>query len=416
VTYTILTLGCKLNQADSAVVAGRLGGHARAVALEDADLVVLNTCTVTHKAEREARRLLRTIRRSNPRALVAVMGCAAKRDAELFRAMPEVDEVLASGQSLDSFLHTHGAEPASRDHGCVPYFGDRTRAFLKIQEGCDFPCTYCIVPSVRGASRSVPPGQVIEDLQHLIEMGHREVVLTGINTGEYGRDLGFRGGLPALLEQLLVVPGAFRIRLNSVEPRAVTPALRTLMRSEARLCPHLQIPLQSGSDAVLADMKRNYRAGFYADLLKAVAEEIPGVALGADVLAGFPTETAAHFEVTLALVEALPLAFVHAFSYSPRPGTAAAQLSPLSAREVARRTAELRALGARKSRAFAASFAGAAREALTLMPEPSAGRALTDNYLDVAMEERLPANRLVHLELSMGEDGALRGRVASPEA
>ena len=195
----------------------------------------------------------------------------------------------------------------------------------------------------------------------------------------------------------------------------MTPALRTLMRSESRLCPHLQIPLQSGSDAVLAAMRRNYRAGFYADLLHAVAEEIPGVALGADVLAGFPAETPADFEATLALVEDLPLAFVHVFSYSPRPGTAAAALPPLSAREVAGRTAELRALGARKTRAFAASFAGTAREALTLLPEASGGRALTDNYLDVATEERLPANRLVRLALSMVGDGALRGRVESPE-
>jgi threonylcarbamoyladenosine tRNA methylthiotransferase MtaB len=415
VTYAILTLGCKLNQADSASVAGRLGGPAGVAAPEEADLVLLNTCTVTHKADREARRLLRTIRRSNPRALVAVMGCGAKRDAEAFRAMPEVDEVLASGQSVETFLEAHGADPSSRDHGCVPYFGDRTRAFLKVQEGCDFPCTYCIVPSVRGASRSVPPEEVVEDLKHLLERGYREVVLTGINTGEYGRDLGLRGGLPALVEQLLALPGTFRIRLNSVEPRAVTPALRSLMRREARLCPHLQVPLQSGSDDVLAAMRRNYRAGFYADLVRGLVEEIPGVALGADVLAGFPTETPADFEATLALVEDLPLAFVHAFSYSPRPGTAAAQLPPLGATEVAGRTAELRALGARKPRAFAASFAGTVREALTLLPEASGGRALTDNYLDVATEERLPANRLVRLELSMGGDGALRGRVASPE-
>jgi threonylcarbamoyladenosine tRNA methylthiotransferase MtaB len=415
-TYAILTLGCKLNQADSAVVAGRLGGSARAVAPEEADLVVLNTCTVTHKADREARRLLRTIRRRNPHALVAVMGCAARRDAEAFRAMPEVDQVLESGQSLESFLEAHGPEPASRDHACIPYFGDRTRAFLKVQEGCDFPCTYCIVPAVRGASRSVPPAEVVEDLKVLLGTGYREVVLTGINTGEYGRDLGFHGGLPALVEQLLALPGTFRIRLNSVEPRAVTPALRTLMRQEARLCPHLQIPLQSGSDAVLASMRRNYRAGYYADLLHALAEEVPGVALGADVLAGFPTETPADFDATLALVEHLPLAFVHAFSYSPRPGTAAAELPLLSARDVAGRTAELRALGATKTRAFAASFAGTAREALTLMPEPSAGRALTDNYLDVATEGRLPANRLVRLELSMDGDGTLRGRVASPGA
>jgi threonylcarbamoyladenosine tRNA methylthiotransferase MtaB len=411
VTYAILTLGCKLNQADSAAVAGRLGGPAKAAPLEEADLVVLNTCTVTHRADREARRLLRTIRRSNPRALVAVMGCATRRDAEAFRAMPEVDEVIESGQSLATFLAAHSSGSASGGHACVPYFGDRTRAFLKVQEGCDFPCTYCIVPAVRGASRSVPPDQVTEDLTRLLDGGYREVVLTGINTGEYGKDIGFRGGLPALVERLLARPGAFRIRLNSVEPRAVTPAMTTLMKREPRLCPHLQIPLQSGSDAVLAAMKRNYRSGFYADLLRAVAGEVPGVALGADVLAGFPTETPKDFEATLALVEELPLAFVHAFSYSPRPGTAAAALPPLGAKEVAGRTALLREAGERKAKHFAASFAGTVREALTLLPEGEAGRALTDNYLHVNLDERLPANRFVRLELSTGEDGVLRGLV-----
>lgn len=411
-TYAILTLGCKLNQADSAVVAGHLGGPARAVAPEEADLVVLNTCTVTHKADREAHRLLRAIRRRNPRALVAVMGCAAKLDAEAFRAMPEVDAVLESGSSLESFLEAHAPDPASRQHACVPYFGDRTRAFLKVQEGCNFPCTYCIIPTVRGLSCSVPPEQIVEDMRHLLDAGYREVVLTGINTGEYGRDLGLAGGLPALVERLLRISGEFRIRLNSVEPRAVTPALRALMRGEPRLCPHLQIPLQSGSDAVLAAMKRNYRAGFYSDLLRAVAEEIPGVALGADVLVGFPTETAQDFEATLALVEGLPLAFVHAFSYSPRPGTPAAALRPLCPAEIASRTARLRALGSTKTRSFAASFAGMTRKALSLMPEASSGRALTDNYLDVAVEERLPANRFVDLQLSVGGDGELRGTPA----
>ncbi len=412
-TYAILTLGCKLNQADSAVVAGRLGGPAHATAPEEADLVVLNTCTVTHKADREAHRLLRAIRRRNPRALVAVMGCAAKLDAESFRAMPEVDAVLESGQSLESFLEAHAPDPASRQHACVPYFGDRTRAFLKVQEGCNFPCTYCIIPTVRGPSCSVPPDRIAEDMRHLLAAGYREVVLTGINTGEYGKDLGLAGGLPALVESLLGIPGEFRIRLNSVEPRAVTPALRALMRRESRLCPHLQIPLQSGSDAVLAAMKRNYRAGFYADLLRAVAEEVPGVALGADVLVGFPAETGRDFEATLALVEDLPLAFVHAFSYSPRPGTPAAALPPLAPVEVASRTARLRALGVAKTRSFSVSFAGTTRRALTLMPEPSSGRALTDNYLDVAVEERLPANRFVDLHLSMGECGELMGRPAA---
>ena len=413
-TYAILTLGCKLNQADSATVAGRLGGSSGAAPVRDADLVVLNTCTVTHKADREARRLLRCIRRENPRALVAVMGCAAKRDAAAFRTMPEVDAVLDSGQSLEDFLASHGPQPSARDHGCVPCFGDRTRAFLKIQEGCDFPCTYCIIPSVRGPSRSVVPEAVAEDLALLLGAGYREVVLTGINTGEYGKDIGFAGGLAALVERLLEVPGTFRLRLNSVEPRAVTGHLRALIRMEDRLCPHLQIPLQSGSDEVLAAMRRNYRAGYYAEVVSSLAEAVPGVALGADVLVGFPTETPADFDATLALVEKLPLAFVHAFSYSARPGTRASGLPALPGKEVAARTARIRELGEAKRSAFAASFAGSEREALTLAPEGASGRALTDNYLDVELEETLPANRFVRVALHLEGRGRLRGRVPTP--
>ena len=412
-TYAILTLGCKLNQADSASVAGRLGGASLAVPMADADIVILNTCTVTHRADREARRLIRAVRGANAGALLAVMGCASRRDAEAFRAMPEVDAVLDSAEVLERFLESHAPSKEAGGLGRVPCFGDRTRALLKVQEGCDFPCAYCIVPSVRGPSRSVAPEQVIRDFSALLDAGYKEVVLTGINTGEYGKDLGRGGGLPALLELLFRMPGRYRIRLNSVEPRAVTPALTSLMQGEPRLCRHLQIPLQSGSDQVLAHMRRNYCAGFYRDLVQRLATEVPGIGLGADVLVGFPTETPEDFEATLALLDGSPLAFVHAFSYSSRPGTTAGRLPTLSPKIVSERARRVRALGQEKKEAFIRSLMGAEMEALTLVSEGSRGRALTGNFLDVTTDEVLPPNRFIRLMISESSGGKAAGSVVT---
>lgn len=412
-TYAILTLGCKLNQADSAAMAGRLGGASLAVPMVDADIVILNTCTVTHRADREARRLVRSVRRANPGAFLAVMGCASRRDAEAFRAMSEVDAVLDSAEALERFLESHAPQVEPGSLGRASCFGDRTRALLKVQEGCDFPCAYCIVPSVRGPSRSVAPERVVEDFAALLEAGYNEVVLTGINTGEYGKDLGRGGGLPSLLDLLFRVPGRYRIRLNSVEPRAVTPALIGLLKGEPRLCRHLQIPLQSGSDRVLADMRRNYRAGFYRDLVFNLAKEVPGIGLGADVLVGFPTETPEDFEATLALLDGSPLAFVHAFSYSSRPGTPAGILPTLPPGIVSERARRVRTLGQEKKEAFLRSSIGAEMEALTLVSKGGRGRALTGNFLDVTIDEALPPNHFIRLMLSDLSGGKVRGAVVT---
>lgn len=413
-TYAVLTLGCKLNQADSAAVAGRLGGASRAAAVRDADLVILNTCTVTHKADRDARHLIRTVRRQNPKALVAVMGCAVKRDADAFRSMPEVDVVLEGLDALENFLASRGEQIGIVECSAHPCFGDRTRALLKVQEGCDFPCAYCIVPSVRGPSRSVAPDRVMGGFSELLEAGYREVVLTGVNTGEYGKDLGFEGGLPALLERMFRVQGAYRVRLNSIEPRAVTPALITLLKEEPRLCRHLQIPLQSGSDRVLGHMRRNYRAGFYRDLVEGVAEAVPGIGLGADVLVGYPTESPEDFEATFALLADSPLAFVHVFSYSSRPGTEAGRLPMLSPKIVAGRAARIRTLGQSKKEGFVRSIGGMELEGLTLMAEEGNGRALTDNFLDVSLPEPLPPNRFVSVRVSVGAGGRAAGSMVQP--
>ncbi len=415
--YFIHTMGCKLNQFDSAEASGRLRAHhAQAEGIEDADLLILNTCTVTHKADREARRLIRSMRRGNPHALVAVMGCSARLHAGAFAAMPEVDAVLTDGRALKDFIAKLNGGSEAQDHACIPYFGDRTRAFLKIQEGCNFPCTYCIIPTVRGRSRSIPMGQVKQDFSGLVDEGYKEIVLTGINTGEYGKDLGLARGLERLLEGLLEIPGRFRIRLNSVEPRAVTPGLMALLRSEPAIAKHLQVPLQSGSDGVLKAMRRNYSAGFYEDLVLRLAETVPGIGIGADVLVGFPTETGEDFDRTYALIERTPVSFVHAFTYSPRPGTPAADMPPVPSREAASRTRALRRLGDRKKTAFASRFLGRPLPALTLAPETASGRALTENFLDVALPTLEPANRLITVTIESASASTVTASLVSPPA
>lgn len=406
-TWRIVTLGCKLNQSDSAALAGRLGGaETRAAEGEAADLVLLNSCTVTHRADREARRLVRTLRRDNPRATLAVTGCAARRDARMFSAMPEVDVVLGPAAQVETFLSAW-VEPALEACAAPPWFAGRTRAFLKVQEGCDLRCAYCIVPSVRGASVSVPAAQAREALGGLLERGYREVVLTGINTGDWGRDLPGRKRLPNLLGELLEAPGDYRLRLNSVEPRRVTPALVDLMAGEPRLCRHLQVPLQSGSDAVLRAMKRNYRAAFYRKVLEEAAERVPGIGLGADVLVGFPGETGQDFGATMRLVEESPLAFVHPFSYSPRPGTPAALLAELPAAEVKARSHALTELGHEKARRFAEGMRGQRLRALALRD----GEVLTDNFLTARLEGA-PAeqNTFLDVAVAVNPDGSLTAR------
>lgn len=409
-TWRIVTLGCKLNQFDSAAAAGGLGGATtQAAEGEPADLVILNSCTVTHRADREARRLVRKLKRENPRATVAVMGCGPKRDADTFRALPEADVVLSDASEVEEFLSQWRGDAGANCSG-TPYFAERTRAFLKVQEGCDLRCAYCIVPSVRGASRSVPIEEARRQLENLLGAGYREVVLTGINTGDWGRDLAADLRLPDLLEGLLGplgLPGDFRLRLNSVEPRRVTRPLLDLMAASPRLCRHLQVPLQSGSDSVLEAMKRNYRASFYLKTLEEAASRVPGIALGADVLVGFPTETADDFAATLRLIEESPLAFLHPFSYSPRPGTPAALMPPVAEPEVKARMADIHALASEKALRFTESQRGKPLRALVLHD----GEALTDNFITAQLCgcESAQHNSFVDVVLSE-ESGVLLAR------
>jgi threonylcarbamoyladenosine tRNA methylthiotransferase MtaB len=457
-SYRIVTLGCKLNQADSAALEARLralgltragdaaardGAPAIGGAPTSADLVVLNTCTVTGGADREARQIARRLRRANPRARLIVTGCYAERDGRALAALPGVDHVVgmrdqagrveALARAALGITPPPGAAPClppgpPSDGGidlgrfgatlaCDPAEGDRTRAYLKIQDGCDLRCSYCVIPSVRGGSRSLPPDNVLRRIEALSGAGYREIVFTGVNTGDYGKDLAPPLRLHDLLAHALALPGAGRLRLNSLEPRTITSeTIDLLAGSGGRLARHLQVPLQSGSDAVLGRMRRNYRTADYARVVGRLREAIPGIGLGADVIAGFPGETDAEFEATCRFIEASPLNYLHVFSYSARPGTPAATMPGAVPPAVVReRSARLRALGRTLSLRFRRSFVGRDLPVLVLREIRPDGRlrALSDNFIDVGLDPGdRPAgdlfNRLIAARISAAtEDDTL---------
>jgi threonylcarbamoyladenosine tRNA methylthiotransferase MtaB len=447
-TYRIVTLGCKLNQADSSALEARLRrlGMRRARGEpapggETADFVLLNTCTVTGGADREARQIARRLRRANPRATLVVTGCYAERDAEPLRRIDGVHAVVgmadqagrveAIARAALGILEPAASPPeapAGLDLGrfgettaCDPAESDRTRAFLKIQDGCDLRCSYCVIPSVRGASRSLPAPMVIERLAALGRAGFREVVLTGVNSGDWGGDFDPPARLHDLLERALDRGDVARLRLNSLEPRTVTERIASLMAgADGRLARHLQVPLQSGCDTVLSRMRRNYRTADYARVLDRVRAVVPDVALGADVIVGFPGETDAEFETTCRFVEASPLAYLHVFPYSERPGTTAASLPDrVTPAVVAARSARLRALGRALSLRFRRRFVGRTFEVLALREVRPDGRvrALSDNFIDCGLDAGGRSagdlfNRLVTARITAADESGTLAEVA----
>lgn len=462
-TYRIVTLGCKLNQADSGALESRLRrlGLERAPGADAAGptsradrgavaVVVLNTCTVTGGADREARQIARRLRRAHPDAVLVVTGCYAERDAAALARLAGVDHVVGmrdqagrvAGIAAGALgIEDPGEAPApaamasasaaaapgldlgrfGATEACDPATSDRTRAFLKVQDGCDLRCSYCVIPSVRGPGRSLPAEMVLDRLDVLARAGYQEVVLTGVNTGDWGADLTPRARLHDLLARALDAGTVARLRLNSLEPRTVTDRIAGLMaESGGRLARHLQVPLQSGSDAVLSRMRRNYRTADYARALERVGAAVPEAGLGADVIVGFPGESDAEFEATCRFVEASPLTYLHVFSYSARPGTDAASLpGQVPARAVRERSARLRAIGQALSLRYRRRFVGHTLPALALRETGPDGRvrALTDNFIDCGVDPgRGQAgdlfNRLLTVRITSADEGRTLAEVA----
>lgn len=389
------TFGCKANQYDTELLRERMvaGGGTAVDDFREADLCLVNSCSVTGKADQECRQFVRRLLRHNPRARVIVTGCyATHAPRELASISPRVE--VYSNQEKASLPACVGFEAAPEVWG-LSRFAQRARAFVKIQDGCKAPCRYCIIPQTRPAYWSKPPDQVETEVRRLADGGHGEIVFTGIRLGLYrGRTDGRRAmDLTALLRRLTAGTGAFRLRLSSLEVTEIPNDLIDLAAETDRLCPHFHIPLQSASDRVLSDMGRWYQFADYAERVERIRSRLPHAAITADVLTGFPTEDEAAFEETCQRIEGLALTGIHAFPYSPRPGTAAARLAPHAPAVLRRRTRRLIDLSDALRARFRQRFVGTERPALS----EGDGRGWTDNYLRVRVPADVPAGRLVRV-------------------
>ena len=402
-TVAFATLGCRLNQVDSREIQTALEARGfLTVPIEaPADVVVVNTCTVTARAELSDRQAIRRAARVSPGARVVVTGCWAQTSPGEVAGLAEVDLVVGNADKarlpelLEGLLagapgRVHVSDIAGARALEIPPLarvGGRSRAFLKIQDGCQHRCAFCIVPRARGRSRSLEPKVVLDHARRLVEAGHLELTLTGVDLGHYGADLLPRTTLAALLRELGALPGLRWLRLSSLLPAYFSEELLETLAGSRVIAPHLHVPLQSGSDRVLRRMRRPYTAGMYRRLVERLAAAIPALGLGADVIVGFPGETDADFAATRALVAALPFSYLHVFPFSPRRGTEATTLDGrVDARTAARRARKLRELGSAKRAAFGTGLVGSVQEVLVLETrDPATGglRGLTGNYVEV---------------------------------
>jgi threonylcarbamoyladenosine tRNA methylthiotransferase MtaB len=402
-SFTIITLGCKVNQCESAALAGLLenAGYRSGAPGNASDLVVINTCTVTGKAAMQSRQAIRRAIRNHPEAGIVVTGCYAQTAPQEIQRIAGVHYIIGHSDKLKIAERVHPtgsktAMPAVIRHdideqsGFAPFPTvapeGRTRAFLKIQDGCNAFCAYCIVPYARGRSRSMPTHDVHAHFDRLTKLGLREVVLTGIHLGAYGRDLKPRTSLAALVDSIARNKSELRIRLSSIEPTELDTDLISLMAAHggASLCPHFHIPLQSGDNDILKRMGRPYDREIFSQTVTDVHGAIPHAAIGADVLVGFPGEDESAFNRTVALVERLPIAYLHIFPFSPRRGTSAASFEPkIQENVVKERCKHLRHLGEKKKARFYNANVGRVVTVLVESVRSGYARGLSENYLPV---------------------------------
>ena len=432
--YFLMNFGCRATQADGAAIERDLAQLGMsAVTSSDADVVVLNTCTVTANADSDARAAIRRLHRENPQAKILVTGCYAQRAPEELSAIegvtwvvgnshkPEIGNILRGEVTGDkgqfiSLAALSGAEQfiddifAHTELLAAPVFegGAKTRPNLKVQDGCDNRCSFCVIPFVRGASRSLPLEKVLPEVDNLVRAGYREMVISGINLGRWGRDFVEPSRFEALLRAILDRTAIERIRISSVEPMDWSDELIAMAAREPRICKHAHVPLQSGSDAVLRMMHRKYRPWHYADRIEKIHTAMPDAAIGADVMVGFPGETDAMFEETRAFIAALPFTYLHVFTFSSRPGTKAEKMPDHVPVSVAKeRNRILRELIAEKNRRWREGFVGREIEAITLHSnEDRTTEALSNNYVRVKIDGDVPSNELVMLRVaSLTEEG-----------
>jgi len=428
----LITLGCKTNQSDAASLAAELlmQGHRIVPSSQTADVIIIHTCTVTQKTDYQSRQIIRRMAAKNPRGQVVVTGCYAQVSPESLQAIPGVDYVVGMAERKRipgiiiakeksrkaAVLISPVEKQKSFEEWMLPHFHDRTRAFLKVQDGCNSYCSYCIVPYARGRNRSLPLERVLFQARGLAAQGFKEIVLTGIHLGTYGEDLLPPPSLLILLKELERQNLSLRLRLSSIEPREFNPPLMEYLASSRRVCPHLHIPLQSGDDRILRRMNRNYSSAFFAGLVNRLAQTIPGAAIGADVIGGFPGEDDSAFLNTMTLIENLPLAYLHVFPFSKRKGTPASAFpGQVPPQVILARCHALREMGQKKRDSFSRSFLG---QRLKVLVESKRDResgllkGFSENYIPILLPggETL-MNQEVEAEVTEVRDAKVFGKI-----
>ncbi len=447
--FHVQNFGCRATQADGSAIERQLlqKGFTVAEVGSHADFVVLNTCTVTASADQDARAAIRRIHRESPNCRILVTGCYAQRAPDEIAGLSGVTWVVGNshkhriadiamhaftppetpdfvpltdlqgsrGQNAEVMLHV-GDIFAHTELLAAPVFenvanGGRTRPNLKVQDGCNNRCSFCVIPSVRGRSRSLSAEEVLREVESLQLAGYREIVLSGINLGRWGRDLGNPYRFEDLVALILDRTSIEKIRISSVEPMDWSDRLIGLMASSPRIAKHVHIPLQSGSDYILRRMHRRYRPWHYAEKVQKIRTMMPGAAIGADVMAGFPGERDVHFDETHAFIARLPLTYLHVFTYSSRPGTPSAAMPEQVPIGIAReRNRILRELSAQKNLAFRRSFVGQTLPAITLTPRGTGStEALSDNYIKVQIAGEHAANQWLRVHINAVSDDGLAG-------
>lgn len=406
----LVTFGCRLNTYESEV----MRAHAKNAGIENA--IIFNTCSVTKEAERQAKQAIRRARRENPDARIIVTGCAAQIDPKGFGGMAEVDQVI--GNDLKLKAETWGAPPEEKvivndimavketaSH-LVDGFEGHTRAFLQVQNGCDHRCTFCIIPYGRGNSRSVAIGVIVDQVRHLVQAGYKEIVFTGVDVTSYGHDLPGQPTLGQMIRRVLaLVPELPRVRLSSLDPVEIDDDLWHLIEHEPRLMPHLHLSLQAGDDMTLKRMKRRHLRQDVIDVCNKARALRPDMAFGADIIAGFPTETEEMFANTLKIVEECDLTFLHVFPYSEREGTPAARMPQVDPPVRKERAARLRALGDIQLEKFMASHVGGKRQ--VIVEQNGMGR--TEHFAEVHLDFTAEQGDLHDIRIERLENGKLYG-------
>ncbi len=396
------TLGCKLNYSETSTLGRQLRekGYEIGGLSDIADVYVINTCSVTENADKECRSLVRRIKRKSPTAEVIITGCYAQLQPQSIASIEGVSMVLGASQKFNLVTHVDtllSEKNTEAVHSCAvetlnTFVGsysqeERTRVFLKVQDGCDYPCTYCTIPMARGKSRSQDIDEVLEEVKNIATTGAREIVLTGINLGDYGTLEGRKGqyNFLDLIQKLDRIDGIDRYRISSIEPNLLTDDIIDFVASSERFMPHFHVPLQSGSDKILQLMKRRYRSDLYRDRILHIADKMPHAGIGADVIVGFPTETEEDFQQTYTLLRDLPISYLHVFTYSERPNTEAVELKPIVPVHVRReRNAILRQLSDEKSKAFQDKYKNTSRPVLFESAGGDKIQGYTDNYIRVS--------------------------------